>query len=172
MFRGLVQSSRDWQYIMLLMIWEFNLLLTHNSSTSHQISYPCSLPIRPSMHVAWWQMASTSPEGLPPLCDEGGKRRTSFSVSCGFRCPHTLPYMSQFFHACVYIQLSFTNATLVDLQWIKLNTKYKYNHFLWTLPPALPVACVLILITYLLLYITGGSLSLIVPRQKIWEERT
>ena len=82
------------------------------------------------MHVAWWQMASTSPEGHPPLCDEGGKRRTSFSVSCGFHCPHTLPYMSQFLHAYAHIQLSFTNVTLVDLQWIKLNTKYKYNHFM------------------------------------------
>ena len=129
MFRGLVQSSRDWQYIMLLIIWLFNLLLTHNSSTCHQISYSCSPCVGPSMHVAWWQMASTSPEGHPPLCDEGGKRRTSFSVSCGFRCPHTLPYMSQFLHAYVHIQLSFTNVTLVDLHWIKLNTKYKYNHF-------------------------------------------
>ena len=37
--------------------------------------------------------------------------------------------MSQFLHAYVHIQLSFTNVTLVDLELIRLNIKYKYNSF-------------------------------------------
>ena len=45
------------------------------------------------------------------------------------------------------------------------------EQFLWTLPSALPIAYVLILITYLLLYVTGGSPP-IVPQHEVWGERT
>ena len=45
------------------------------------------------------------------------------------------------------------------------------EQFLRTLPSALAIACVLILITYLLLYVTGGS-PLIVPQHEVWGEKT
>ena len=79
--------------------------------------------------------------------------------------------MPQFVHAYVHIQLSFTNVTLVDFQWIQAQHQIQIKQFLWTLPPALAITYVLILITYLLLYITGGSPP-IVPQHKVWGERT
>ena len=58
--------------------------------------------------------------------------------------------------------------------WLTVNStqhQTQIQRFLWTLPPALAIACALILITNLLLYITGGS-PLIVPLHKLWGEST
>ena len=129
-FRGLVQSSRGYG--------NTNCCCCSDSSTCYWLTTPLP-PIRSLTHVPFVldQVCLSHDGKWHPLllkfthhCEtEGGKRQTSFSVSCRFHCPHTLPYMSQFLHAYVHIQLSFTNVTLVDLEWIRLNTKYKYNSF-------------------------------------------
>ena len=75
-------------------------------------------------------------------------------------------HTSQFVPAFVHIQLSFTNVTLVDLQRIQAQHQIQVKQFLWTLPPVLAIAYVLIFINNLLLYITGGY-PLIVPWHKI-----
>ena len=75
---------------------------------------------------------------------------------CPCFCPHPT-----FLHKCYSGWLT-VNSTQHQIQ---------IQRFLWTLPPALTIACVLILITNLLLYITGGS-PLIVPWHKIWGEST
>ena len=69
MFWGSVQGSRDYGYShVLLLIWYFVLLLTHNTSTSHQISSSSSLCLGPSMYVSSAQF-NTVAQSCPTLCD-------------------------------------------------------------------------------------------------------
>ena len=89
MFWGLVQGSRDYGYShMLLLIWHFILLLTHNTSTSRQISSSSSLCLGPSMYVSSGQFSAVT-QSCPTLCDP---------MDCstpGFPVHHQFPEFTQ-----------------------------------------------------------------------------
>ena len=84
MFWGLVQGSRDYGYShMLLLIWYFILLLTHNTSTSRQISSSSSLCLRASMYVSSVQFSAVS-QSCPTLFDPMDYSTPGFPVNHQF----------------------------------------------------------------------------------------
>ena len=140
-------------------------------------SPPHLLCLGPSMCIAWWQMTATSLQGHPVLWDW---RRWDRQVFVGSKCPHSLS-LTLCVTVCpafVLTKLSFTNVTLSSLKVNSGSTScksfggyilrvYKNNSFVQTCPPALAFAWDLVLITYLLFYITHGSAFLIVPWHKV-----
>ena len=89
MFWGLVQRSRGYGYShVLLLIWYFILLLTHNTSTSRHISSSSSLCLRLSMYVSSVQFSTVS-QSCPTLYDP---------MDCstpGFPVHHQFPEFTQ-----------------------------------------------------------------------------
>ena len=89
LFGGLVQGSRNYGYShVLLLIWRFILLLTHNTSTSRQISSSSSLCLGPSMYISSVQFSAVTQSCLT-LCDP---------MDCstiGFLVHHQFPEFTQ-----------------------------------------------------------------------------
>ena len=84
MFWGLVQRSRGYGYShVLLLIWYFILLLTHNTSTSRHISSSSSLCLRASMYLSSVQFSAVS-QSCPTLFDPMDYSTPGFPVNHQF----------------------------------------------------------------------------------------
>ena len=109
------------------------------------------------IHFSWSSSTTVSPKEVRDRqvleCLVGSYISIHATV-CPCICPHPT-----FLHKC------YSSWLTVD------STPQQIQQFLWTLPSALAIAYALILITYILLYITGGSPP-IVPQHEVWGERT
>ena len=121
------------------------------------------LCLRPSMYAAWCQMTPTSPK-VTHYCEMREVRDRQVLVClCGLHYLHgsSMSFESQFVHVSVSIQCS-TNITPMTNTKFSLNTRYEDNSFVYTLPPDLATAWILIFITNFLFVTSSGSASLIV----------